>query len=326
MIEVEKNCARPKCSIVIRAFNEEEHIGRLLEGIMAQSMKNWEIILVDSGSTDATRAIASRYRARIVGIGPDEFTFGRSLNLGIEHARGEIIVIISAHCYPVYPDWLEQLLAPFEDPKIAVAYGKQRGGESNHYSEHQFFRRYFPDNSQPIQGQPYTHNANAAIRRSLWDKHPYDETLTGLEDIAWSSWVREEGYEISYVAEAEVVHVHKETFAQVYNRYRREAVALKQILPQSRFTFRDFFSMWVKKSAADLTQAYKDRNLFSEWFDILVFRFLQYWGTWQGYRYSGKIDSQLHKQFYYPPHILSEKVPNTRAVKPIEYESGVEKE
>ena len=326
MIKVEKNSARPKCSIVIRAFNEEEHIGRLLEGIMAQSMKNWEIILVDSGSTDATRAIASRYRARIVSIGPDEFTFGRSLNLGIEHARGEFIVIISAHCYPVYPDWLEQLLAPFEDPDIAVTYGKQRGGESNHYSEHQFFRRYFPDNSQPKQGQPYTHNANAAIRRSLWEKHPYDETLTGLEDIAWSSWVREEGYEISYVAEAEIVHVHKEAFAQVYNRYRREAVALKQILPKSRFTFRDFISMWFKKSAADLVQAYRDRVLFQEWFDILLFRFLQYWGTWRGYRYSGSIDTQLHKKFYYPPHILSEKVPNTRAVKPIEYESGAGKE
>jgi len=326
MIEVEKNSARPKCSIVIRAFNEEEHIGRLLEGIMAQSMKSWEIILVDSGSTDATRAIASRYPTRIVDISPDEFTFGRSLNLGIEHACGEIIVIISAHCYPVYPDWLELMAAPFSDPCVGVTYGKQRGGESNHYSELQFFQRYFPNNSQPKQGQPYTHNANAAIRRSLWEQHPYDESLTGLEDIAWSSWVSEEGYEISYVAEAEIIHAHDETFAQVYNRYRREAVALKQILPQSHFTLRNFLSMWARKSAADLSQAYKDKKLFSEWADILLFRFLQYLGTWRGYRYSGKVDSQLHKQFYYPPHILSEKVSTARAVEPIEYESTSGKE
>lgn len=297
----------PRCSIVIRAFNEGEHIGRLLEGILSQTIGSWEIIVVDSGSTDDTRDIASQYPVNIVRIAPDDFTFGRSLNLGIEHARGEIIVIISAHCYPVNPDWLEKLTAPFSDPSVAVSYGKQRGGESNHYSEHQFFRQYFPDDSQTRQGQPYTHNANAAIRKSLWEKHPYNENLTGLEDLAWSSWASEEGYDISYVAEAEVVHVHDETPRQIYNRYRREAVALKQILPNSRFRLKDFLSMWFHKSLSDLTQAVQDGVFWREWFNVLWFRFLQYWGTWRGYRYSGKIDSQLHRRFYYPPHILSRK-------------------
>jgi glycosyltransferase involved in cell wall biosynthesis len=326
-MDVEQMMPNPKCSIVIRAFNEEEHIGRLLEGITKQTIDDWEVILVDSGSTDATRAIASRYpRVRIVPIDPDQFTFGRSLNTGIEHARGDIIVMISAHCYPVYPDWLAQLITPLEDPGIAVSYGKQRGGESNHYSEHQFFRHYFPENSQPKQGQPYTHNANAAIRRSLWEKHPYNERLTGLEDIAWSSWAKEEGYGISYVAEAEVVHVHDEKPGQIYNRYRREAIALKQILPHSRFTLWDFLSMWFHKSLSDMTQAFRDRVLRKEWFDILWFRLLEYWGTFQGYRYSGKIDSQLHKRFYYPPHILSEKTSVSRPIKPIEYGTEREKE
>ena len=45
------------CSIVIRAYNEEKHIGRLLEGIKQQTLKDVEIILVDSGSTDRTLAI-----------------------------------------------------------------------------------------------------------------------------------------------------------------------------------------------------------------------------------------------------------------------------
>lgn len=316
----------PKCSIVIRAFNEEEHIGRLLEGIMAQTMTDWEIILVDSGSTDATRAIASRYPVEIVEITPEHFTFGRSLNLGIEHARGEVVVIISAHCYPLYPDWLEQLVAPFDDPDIAVSYGKQRGGESNHYSEHQFFRHYFPDESLPRQGQPYTHNANAAIRRSLWKKHHYNENLTGLEDLAWSSWAREEGYEISYVAEAEIIHVHDETPRQVYDRYRREAIALKQILPDSRFRLWDFFSMWFHKSLSDLGQAWRDGVLWQEWFNILWFRLFQYWGTWRGYRYSGTVDSQLHRRFYYPPQILSRKEASARDVEPIRYRAETKEE
>jgi len=127
----------PVCSIVLRAFNEEKHIGRLLSGILEQKMSAIEIILVDSGSTDATLAIASRYPVRVLSITPEEFTFGRSLNIGCSAAQGEFIVLASAHVYPVYSDWLERLLAPFEDEKVALVYGKQRGNKTTRFSEHQ---------------------------------------------------------------------------------------------------------------------------------------------------------------------------------------------
>lgn len=317
---------KPLCSIVIRAFNEEEHLGKLLTGIMQQTIQDREIILVDSGSTDATPEIASNFPVKIVQINPAEFTFGRSLNRGVAVAAGEFIVIISAHCYPVYPDWLEQLLKPFEDSRVAVSYGKQRGAETNHYSEHQFFRNYFPDISQLNQGQPYTHNANAAIRKSLWEGHPYDEQLTGLEDLAWSSWAKEQGYSIAYAADAEIIHIHLETMKQVHNRYRREAIAMKQILPASQFSIRNMISMIIRKSVKDISQARRDRVLLKEILNILRFRVFQYLGTWQGYRYSGKIDLQLHQQFYYPPQLLSDKFPEERAVEPINYRIEVDKE
>jgi rhamnosyltransferase len=64
------------CSIVIRAYNEERHIGRLLDGIKHQTLKDVEVILVDSGSTDSTVEIAESYDARIVKIPSEEFTFG----------------------------------------------------------------------------------------------------------------------------------------------------------------------------------------------------------------------------------------------------------
>jgi len=69
-------------SIIIRAFNEEKSIGRLLFGISQQTLSDVEVILVDSGSTDSTLAIASQYPVRIEHIDPQEFTFGRSLNRG----------------------------------------------------------------------------------------------------------------------------------------------------------------------------------------------------------------------------------------------------
>ncbi|MCZ7627103.1 MAG: glycosyltransferase [Candidatus Methylomirabilis sp.] len=66
----------PACSLVIRCFNEEAHIGRLLTGIMAQTLKDVEIIVVDSGSTDATLSIASQYPVKILTITPEQFSFG----------------------------------------------------------------------------------------------------------------------------------------------------------------------------------------------------------------------------------------------------------
>ncbi|MEJ2608467.1 MAG: glycosyltransferase family A protein [Anaerolineales bacterium] len=89
----------PRCSVVVRAFNEEKHIGRLLTGIMHQTIKEVEIVLVDSGSSDATVAIAARYPVKIVHIRPEEFTFGRSLNRGIEQTTSESVVIASAHVH-----------------------------------------------------------------------------------------------------------------------------------------------------------------------------------------------------------------------------------
>ncbi|WP_416672062.1 glycosyltransferase family 2 protein [Egbenema bharatensis] len=173
----------PKCSIVIRCYNEEQHIGRLLSGLVQQTVQDIEMIVVDSGSTDATVAIASQYPIKLVSIRPEDFSFGRSLNLGCEAATGEFIVIASAHVYPVYKDWLEQLLKPFASPDIALVYGKQRGNEITKYSEHQVFATWFPDRSNPHQSHPFCNNANAAIRRLLWEQVPYDETLTGLEDL-----------------------------------------------------------------------------------------------------------------------------------------------
>ncbi len=191
------------CSIVVRAYNKSQHLGRLLEGISHQTLKDVEIILVDSGSTDSTVSIAEIIWARIVRIPSDEFTFGRSLNFGLRAASREFIVIASAHVYPVYPDWLETLLCPLEDERVALTYGKTAGPGSAKFSEQQIFHQWYPDLSKLDQETAFCNNANAAIRKSLWEKNPYDETLTGLEDLAWAKRAKEQGYAIAYVAEAE---------------------------------------------------------------------------------------------------------------------------
>jgi rhamnosyltransferase len=306
------------CSIVIRAYNEEKYIGRLLEGIRRQTIQEVEIILVDSGSSDGTIPVAESFGARIVCIPSSEFTFGRSLNLGIQAATREHIVIASAHVYPVYPDWLETLLRPFAEDDVALTYGKQRAPAAATFSEQQIYHQWYPDRSKPRQATAFCNNANAAIRRSLWEKKPYDETLTGLEDLAWAKWAKEQGYDLAYVAEAEIVHVHHETPRGVFNRYRREGMAFKQIYPEAHFSLYDFVRLTAMNILSDMWHAAGERVLWKNIASIVWFRYMQFHGTRMGYRESSLLTPQLRETFYYARERKREADPQ-RDVEPIQY-------
>ncbi len=307
------------CSIVVRAYNEEQHIGRLLAGIFEQSIRDVEVIVVDSGSTDQTVSVASKYPIQVVQIAPEEFTFGRSLNLGCRHANGEFLVFASAHVYPVYPDWLERLITPFAEPKVALAYGKQRGNSRTHFSEAQHFAKLYPDLTNLDQQHPFCNNANAAIRRSLWQERLYDEELSGLEDLEWAMWLRGQGYRVAYVAEAEVIHVHDEAPTQVFNRYRREAIALKRLRPQEHFGFADFVRLYVSNLASDARRALRDGAPARAWPAMLWFRFMQFWGTYRGFVHRGPLSAELKQAFYYPRGSGEPIPPDKREVEPIDY-------
>lgn len=315
----------PTCSIVIRAFNEEKHISKLLDGIQHQSLKDIQIILVDSGSTDQTVQIAQQYGVEIVSILPQDFTFGRSLNLGISHAKADFVIFASAHVYPVYPDWLEKLMEPFADQKVAISYGKQRGMETTQYSEHRIFEHWFPDITTTNQNHPFCNNANAAIRKKFWELHAYNETLPGLEDLEWAKWAYEQGYKIAYVAEAEIIHVHNESWRGISNRYRREGMAFKMIYPQEQFGLIDLFRAFFSNVKNDLMVAKRDKILKDVWKSVVGFRWNQFYGTYLGYHQSGPLTWQLKQTFYYPRNgKLAKK--KEREVKPIHYnEPGKDK-
>jgi len=294
------------CSIVIRCYNEEKHIGKLLHGIMQQTAVDREIIIVDSGSTDSTLKIADRFPTKVTRIQPETFSFGRSLNLGCSLATHEFIVLASAHVFPVCKDWLENLLAPFDNPRIGLVYGRQRGDGVTKFSEKQVFLKWFPDVSNPDQDHPFCNNANAAIRRELWDKYPYNEDLTGLEDLAWAEHIMQIGHKIAYRADATVVHVHDEVPLHIFNRYRREAIALKRIFPKEQFNLLDFFSLYVQNVVNDYRQAIRNRTAGRDLYEIPLFRFMQFWGTYQGFKTGDRITRQIKQKFYYPNRIKSD--------------------
>jgi glycosyltransferase involved in cell wall biosynthesis len=285
---------------VIRALNEEKYIGRLLAGLSHQTVQPTEIVLVDSGSTDATVDIAEHYGARIVRIPKEQFSFGRSLNWGCEAAIGEVLFLLSAHVYPVYDTYVEHMLQPFANADTAVVYGRQVGDDRTKYSESRIMLKWFPEESIWDQGHPFSNNANAAVRKAVWEELRYDEELTGLEDLEFADRAIGKGHTISYVAEAPVVHVHEESWSRIRNRYRREALAYAKIMGENRMSVVDAAKLAAANVATDYWHAVRDRQLGSNLLSIPSFRAAQFVGAWEGFRSEQQMTDELRKRFYYP--------------------------
>jgi rhamnosyltransferase len=293
--------SKVKISIIIRTFNEENHIEKLLRRIFQQEIDEpFEVIIVDSGSDDRTLDIARRYPVFIETIKSSDFSFGRSLNVGIKKSSGNFLVFISAHCYPSNKVWLKNLLLPFKDNKVALVYGRQRGNKVTKFSEMQIFLKLFPDTSNLKQTQPYCNNANSAIRKSLWRRTPFNEELTGLEDLDWSVNVIKLGYYLSYNSKASIVHIHDENYWKIYKRYEREALAFKNIFPETNFNFIDFLSMFISNTFVDCIRFLKAGIFVDSILEIPKFRLMQFWGTYKGYNIKNEKVNDL-KQYYYSP-------------------------
>jgi rhamnosyltransferase len=309
-----------KCSIIIRAFNEEKFIGKLLLGIQAQITSfEIEVVLVDSGSTDRTVEIAREFGAVIVSIKPEDFSFGYALNVGCEMASGEVLVFASAHVYPVYKDWLDSMIKHFERDEVELVYGRQIGDETSRFAEKRLLERWFPNVSDFNQSHSFCNNANCAVRKAAWLSNKYDETLTGLEDIAWAEKFIQRGGKLVYDANAVIVHVHHETYSKIFHRYYREALAYKRIKPFARFTFFDFVSLFVVNSISDSYFAMKERRFFRFFLGILLFRFNQFYGTWKGYNFDGGVNVHLKERLYYPNNFLKKKTLDASTKERISY-------
>jgi threonine dehydrogenase-like Zn-dependent dehydrogenase/glycosyltransferase involved in cell wall biosynthesis len=220
----------PETTILIRALNEERWLPDVFAALRRQRYRDFEVLLVDSGSVDATRDIAAANGARIVRLRTEDFTFGHSLNFGVQESRGSFVAILSAHAIPSDECWLEKLIAPLRRPEVAMVYGGQRGHAVSKFSESRDFERVFPDGPRHVHvDDPFANNANSAVKRQLSLEYPFDEGLPGLEDIDWAQHWLERNREVVYVPDACIIHVHTETWAQVRRRYYREAMAARWV-------------------------------------------------------------------------------------------------
>jgi rhamnosyltransferase len=217
-------------SVIIRARDEGQRIGRCLEAIQQQDgAPSPELIVVDNESRDATAAISRGAGATVIELPRRQFSFGGALNLGAANASGDILVALSADAVASDRGWLSRLLEPFADQRVACASGE----------------RFLPDgtplksavrqDAELLAAEPewgYSNGAGA-FRAELWRVRGFRADLPGCEDREWASYWIGQGYVCVVDPALGLEHDHThDTLPSIYRRARREAAGLALFLPR----------------------------------------------------------------------------------------------
>jgi rhamnosyltransferase len=274
-----------KFSFVIRTLNEAENLPKTIKIIRnLHGYNETEIIIVDSGSTDKTLEIAKYFSCVIVNISQDKWSWGRSLNLGIETSTGKYIAIISAHSFIVNKDFLKKSEEILADKNIAGVYGMQRPIERIDIFEELELSDFFPNLNRHEMDKDSNKfigvsNACSVIRRDAWEECKYDEYVDSLEDGLWAKDIAKMGYKLVYTNEISIYHSHPFDSQYVYRKwYWRTYEQLNLNNYQERHFLVNFFIVRVlniyrqRKELGRYKAFFKQKKYFSS--DKAIYMFL----------------------------------------------------
>jgi rhamnosyltransferase len=238
--------ARPEVSVVIRSKDEERGIGRTLDLIASQEVSaEVEVIVVDSGSTDRTVAIARDRGASVLEIPAASFTYGGALNDGCAAAAGEVLVALSAHAYPTDPSWLRNMLGAFEDPSVACASGMTHDQHGDPLGstvlQDAALARMHPD-------WGYS-NAAGGFRADLWRQRGFRTDMPASEDKEWALHWLDRGHRVALGPDLVVEHDHsKDRIREQFDRARRDVIGVSMAFgPPPPYPLRDVLRDWWRE-------------------------------------------------------------------------------
>lgn len=232
---------RSRASVIVRTLNSAATLGAALDSLGAQTVVP-EIVVVDSGSGDATIEIAEHRADAIVRVAAGEFTYGRALNVGAEAATAPIHFALSSHCVVPRPDWIERSLAHYRAPEVAGTNGQMTRPDGSPLREPFRLRRDTPLRD-PFWG--FSNHASS-WRADVWQGEPFDEGLISAEDFEWSDRVRAAGWTLVFDPTLLVPghHLEEEGALALFRRSRRELEGIASFRAVEPPTLRETVSAW----------------------------------------------------------------------------------
>ena len=217
----------PLVSIIMRSFNEAWALKGTLPALAAQDFKSWELIVIDSGSTDGSQElIRAMQPAHFVQITPQEYNPSRVMNQGMKLAKSEFGIFINADATPQGTNWLRPLVNALQNPKTAACFGRQIPRPDCQAVFANDYDRCFGPNRESAKWEHFFSMVSSGLRKDVWSQHGFREDLQYAEDDEYTRWCKAQGYAVAYVPESMAMHSHNYTAAQSHKRSFGDARAI----------------------------------------------------------------------------------------------------
>jgi rhamnosyltransferase len=218
----------PKASVVVLTLNAGPDFAKTLAAVFSQKTDfDFEVLVLDSGSSDGTAELAERSGAAVHHTSSSAFDHGATRDLGLSLSKGEYVALLVQDAVPLDDRWLAGMVENLEnDPSVAAVYGRQaprrEGGplarvlvENAPTAGHER-REQSAGGPEPYETLPPRErralalfdNVSSCLRRSVWEEIPFGRTGFG-EDLRWGKSAVESGHKLVYEPRSAVVHSHE---------------------------------------------------------------------------------------------------------------------
>lgn len=276
----------PACTVVMRTRNSTPVVGQALCALFSQDFRDFELLVVDSGSTDATLDVVSHFPHRLMRWAAEDYFPGRVLNEAVQEARGRLVVFLNSDCVLLGPSALQRLIGALDAPDpggrpVMAAFARQVPRPDAWTHVRAEYARAFPASKDTPSWLPLS-LPFAAIRREALLEQPFYTDAWGSEDTAWGVRARARGWVVRYVPEALVMHSHNYSLGALYGRRFIEGEADAFIFERRHNLVRAVRHA-VGRTARDMIQAWNDRDP-ADLALAPVRRTVEAFAYWQGHR------------------------------------------
>lgn len=226
----------PAVTLLIPTWNAGPEFPEILGRLREQRLdRRYEILFIDSGSTDGTAEFLRRQPVRLIEIANSQFNHGLTRDLGIREARGEIVVLATQDARPADELWMQRLVDCFADPRVAGAYSRQiprpdanpfiRDRLGGWAATTEALRVQSVENRAEFEALPPLEklarvafdNVSSSVRRRVALEIPFRDRRFG-EDLDWAHRVLLAGYRIVYEPRSRVIHSHNHSMWYEFKR------------------------------------------------------------------------------------------------------------